>query len=237
MRELDVDGRERLVPRFVKRFELAAHEAVSSRGRFACALPGGSVGLTFLPALATAAVEWPLVDFFWCDERAVPTTDPDSNYGLAMRLWLQHIGADVTRVHPMCADHPDLDRAASEYGAEMSRILGSPPRLDLVVLGMGPDGHVCSLFPGHAALRERERAAVAVPDAPKPPPRRITMTLPVLAAASTLYLIALGAEKAGAVRESLEAERSPLPAALAVRSGQRVVCMLDHDAASLLRGM
>ncbi len=235
MPELDVDTRERLIPKFVRRFELTAQRAVAAHGRFSCALPGGSVAMTFFPALVGAAVEWPLVDVFWCDERAVPPSDPESNYGLALRLWLRHVDVTVTRVHPIRADHADLDGAATEYDAELVSTLGNPPRLDLVVLGMGPDGHVCSLFPGHAALSERERAAVAVRDAPKSPRSRITITLPVLAAAADLYLVALGTEKAEAVRETLEKTSSPMPAALAIHSGPRVVCMFDHDAASALR--
>src|SRR5512134_212813 len=97
--EVIVDASPALAMRFAGRFESAARDAIAARGRFACAVPGGSVARTFLPALASAAVEWPRVDVFWDDERAVPPDDPSSNYGLARRLWLDHVPLDPTRVH------------------------------------------------------------------------------------------------------------------------------------------
>jgi 6-phosphogluconolactonase len=227
----------------VRRFAQAARRAIALRGRFACALPGGSVALAFLPALARASVDWPQIDFFWTDERAVPAADPESNYGVASRLLLQQIPADPVRVHRMPAEAPDLDAAAAEHTAEMIRVLGDPPELDVVLMGVGPDGHICSLFPGHPALRAGSRAVVAVRDAPKPPPCRLTLTLHALAVARTIYVVAFGHEKAAAIREAIErnekseAEESHLPVALAVRSGPPALFMLDHDAASLLAGV
>src|SRR5207249_5507787 len=159
------------------RFAAEARAATAARRRFSCALPGGSVAETFFPVLARAPVEWDQVEFFWGDERAVAPDDADSNYGLAKRLLLDSVRADELRVHRIAGEGDDLEVAARAYEQEMVRVLGDPPRIDLIVLGLGPEGHVCSLFPGHPLLRERVRRVAAITDSPKPPPRRITFTM------------------------------------------------------------
>ena len=111
------------------------------------------------------------------DERAVPPGHPDSNYGAARSLWLNPAGVPASSVFRMPADAPDLDRAAADYEAVLLRECGRPPRLDLALLGVGPDGHVCSLFTGYPLLRESARWVAALGDSPKPPPRRLTLTL------------------------------------------------------------
>jgi 6-phosphogluconolactonase len=234
MREIVVDTRERLAVEFVRRFERQSADAIFARGRFSIAIAGGSVARTFLPALAAATVEWPRVDVFWCDERAVPPADPESNYGGAEAILFSRIPGPPAVMHRMPADAPDLDRAASEYETEMRDTLGRVPVLDLMLIGAGPDGHVCSLFPGHPALEERDRLVVSVRGAPKPPPDRLTMTLGVIGAARHVYLGAFGSEKAAMVREIVEHDDSPLPAAQALRLNAGAVCLLDYEAASLL---
>lgn len=226
--EVVVDAPERLARLFAERFAAAAGAALAARGRFSCALPGGSVAEVFLPVLAEAAVDWPRIDFFWGDERAVAAGDPDSNFGLANRLLLDRVRA---RAHRMPADLGDLEAAARAYEDEMGRLLGEPPRIDLALLGVGPDGHVCSLFPGHALLACRDRRVAAVVDSPKPPPRRLTVTLPVLAEARALYVAAFGAAKAAVVREALEDAASALPLALALRQASAATVLLDPAAA------
>ena len=234
MLEIIVGTRERLIGEFARRFERHAADAIAARGRFSMAISGGSVARTLLPALVTAAVDWPRVDVFWCDERAVPATDPESNFGAADALLFARIPGRPAVLHPMSTDVPDLARAADEYEVEMRHVLGNPPVLDLMLIGAGPDGHVCSLFAGHPALEERDRSVVAVRGAPKPPPDRLTMTLPVVGDTRHLYLGAFGTEKAEMVREIVEHDGSLLPAAQALRSNARAVCLLDDGAASLL---
>ena len=229
--EVIVDAPEALAGPFVRRFETAARSAIAARGRFACALPGGSVANTFFPSLVGAAVDWKHVELFWGDERAVPPDDPEANYGLARRLWLDHVPLDPAQVHRMRAEEPDLEAAAAAYARELAGVLGGRP-LDLVLLGMGPEGHVCSLFPGHPALRETSRSVVAVRDSPKPPPRRITLTLVPLAGAGLVCVAAFGVEKAAAVREAVESPDSLLPVALAARAGARALFLLDRGAAN-----
>lgn len=232
--EVIVDAPAALAPLFVRRFESAARNAIATRGRFACALPGGSVATAFFPRLASAQVDWKHVEFFWGDERAVPASNPEANYSLARRLWLDRIPIDPARVHRMRAEEPDLDAAAAAYARELAAALAGRP-FDLVLLGMGPEGHVCSLFPGHPALRESSRTVVAVRDSPKPPPRRITLTLVGLAGAELACVAAFGAEKAAAIRQAVESPDSELPVALATRAGAHALFLLDPDAAGRLQ--
>ena len=222
-----VDKPEDLGATLVREVEAEARRALGKSGEFALALPGGSVGASYFPRLAGAAVDWTLTDFFWGDERAVPPEDPESNFGLARRLWLDPAGVPPLRVHRMRAEEPDLDAAATSYADEMVARLGTPPRLDLALLGVGPDGHVCSLFAGHPVLAERNRWVAAVHDSPKPPPRRLTLTLPALAAARLVVVVATGAGKAPAVREAVSDPTSRLPLALALRGASRALLLVD----------
>jgi 6-phosphogluconolactonase len=215
--------------------EFAAH-AILQRGRFSLAIPGGSVAQAFLPVLAAAAIDWRGVDVFWCDERGVPPEDPASNYALARSLWLGAASADAPRVHRLAGEAPDASHAAAAAARELERSVGTPPVLDLVLLGVGEDGHVASLFPGHPALEERERWIVDIVDAPKPPPSRLTMTLPTLTGARNVCIAAFGAAKAGAMRAAIEDRRSVLPVARVIREAGDAWVFLDPAAASRLGG-
>lgn len=229
--EIVVDTTQRLARLAAERLQAGARAAIAERGRFACALPGGSVAETLFPAFAALSLPWNRVDVFFGDERAVPPTHPDSNVGLARRLWLDAVPA---RVHAMPSERDDLAVAAAAYSDDLRATLGDPPRLDVALLGMGPDGHVCSLFPGHPLLDERTRWVAEITDSPKPPPRRLTLTLPVLAAARAIWVGAFGASKADAVHAALDDPASRLPVALAVRSGPPVLFLLDPGAAAHL---
>jgi 6-phosphogluconolactonase len=233
--EVVVDTPAALARVFADRFVAAAHAAMSQRGRFACALPGGSVAEAFFPVLARAPVAWNEVEFFWGDERAVAPDDVDSNYGLAKRLLLDAVGADPGRVHRIIGESRDLAAAARAYEEELVRVLGAPPRLDLIVLGLGPDGHVCSLFPGHPLLRERVRRVAAITDSPKPPPARVTFTMLPLELAGTIFVAGFGDSKAEAIRQALEDTESRLPVALVLRAAQRGLVLVDAAAARRLR--
>ena len=227
--EIVVDMPEGLVRIAVERFGRLVHDAVALRGLFACALPGGSVAEALFPAFAQLSLPWERVHVFFGDERAVPPSDPDSNVGLARRLWLDRVPA---RVHPMLTGPADLEAAAVAYTNELRTTLGDPPRLDLALLGMGPDGHVCSLFPNRTLPRDRPVAVVR--DSPKPPPTRLTLTMPVLAASRVIWAAAFGAAKAPIVREAVTHDDSRLPIAIALRSGPPSLFLLDPDAGSAL---
>jgi 6-phosphogluconolactonase len=206
-------------------FQSAASDAITAHGAFRIALSGGSIGPLFFPSLARLPLDWSRVDFFWADERAVPPNHADSNFAAADRLWLTPAGVPPERVHRMHAEDPDLRRAAEAYAAELRRVAGTPPALDFALLGVGPDGHVASLFPGHAALGEEEEAVVPIEDAPKPPPRRLTLTLPVLAGAARLVVTAEGEAKAAIIRKGLE-PGSSLPLGMLISRARNVRVLL-----------
>jgi 6-phosphogluconolactonase len=233
--DLVIDDPERLARVFARRVETEAARAIAERGVFSLAIPGGSAAETLLPALGEASLDWANVHVFWCDERAVPTHHPDSNYALARRLLLERVALRPERIHRMCAEVEAIGRSASEYEAELRRVAGDPPALDLALVGAGPDGHLCSLFAGQRALGERARLVVSVMNSPKPPQRRITLTLAALKLARLLVVAAFGKAKADVVQQALEEHRSQLPVALALRqAGERLV-LLDAAAASRLR--
>src|SRR6187549_2456025 len=154
-------------------------QAIDERGQAALALPGGSAAAAFLPELTRQPLEWDKVQLFWGDERAVPPDDPESNFGLARRLLIDPLALPPGNVRRMQADTFPLGEAAARYAETLVRLLGSPPRLDVVLLGLGPDGHVCSLFPGHPLLDHTGWAA-CLDDSPKPPAKRVTLTLETL---------------------------------------------------------
>ena len=221
---------KQLLDRLAADVSVEAAHARSRRGLFAMALPGGSVGVHSFPVLATVLLDWDVTHIFWADERAVPASSPDSNFGLADSLWLRKSGASRSSIHPMHADHGDLKAAAVAYGEELVRVLGKTPRFDLLLLGVGPDGHVASLFPGHSALSEEHRLALPIVDAPKPPPRRLTLTLPMLTSAERVIVMALGESKAAIMREALRQKDAQLPVSLVLRRAHRPLVLLDEEA-------
>lgn len=207
--------------------DLEAHARLGPlRGRFTIAIPGGSVATTCFPRLSTLALDWPAIEFFWVDERAVPPDDPASNFGRARALWLDPAGVPGTRVHRMRGEAADLEGAARGYAAELTAAAGDPPRLDYVLLGVGPDGHVASLFPGHPALGEAG-PALAIADAPMPPPRRLSLALPVLAAARRVAIVAFGETKARLIREALADPDSMLPVAQVARGATSTLVLIE----------
>jgi 6-phosphogluconolactonase len=231
-----VSNRHAIVERLAREIADASADAIADRGHFAIALPGGSVATECFPSLARLPLDWSQVQFFWADERAVPPSDPESNYGLADRLWLTPARVPAASIHRMPADRPDLAAAADEYATELTSVLGTLPRLDVALLGLGPDGHVASLFPGHPILDEEDRLVAAVTDAPKPPPRRLTLTMPVLAHSARLIVVAFGSSKAGALAEAVQHKDSALPVAKALRLAASPVVLADEEAGAGLNG-
>lgn len=209
-----------------RELERAAAAAIGARGRFTVALTGGSTAKLYEP-LVLAPAMLACTHFWFGDERAVPPDHPDSNYALARRALLDRLGVPPERVHRMRAENADLDHAARAYEKELGNAA-----LDVVMLGVGPDGHVASLFPGHALLAERARRVAWLDDSPKPPPRRLTFTLRALAEAREVWLFAMGAEKVSIVRRALVDRDRALPAALAAEGATAVTWFLDDAAAA-----
>ncbi len=230
--EIIVSSSQNLAERLAARLELEGRTAMEARRRFSLALSGGSMAEAFFPRLAHADLDWRRVDFFWCDERAVPEDDPESNYRLARTLWLDPAHVPRQNVHAMAADAAHLEQSAAAYAEEMVRVLGTPPRIDVALLGVGPDGHVCSLFPQSPLLGEERRWVGAVQDSPKPPSSRLTLTLPALAAATLIVVAAFGEAKAPVVRAALEDRDSSLPLALVLARAHRALVLLDGPAAA-----
>ena len=223
-----------LAAEFASRTSAMALDAVRDRQRFALAISGGSVTERLVAALRSAAIDWGTVDLFWCDERCVPPSDPESNYAAARRYLLDSLESPGPRIHRMRGEDADRVFAAHCYAAELEATLGTPPVLDLVLLGVGEDGHVCSLFPGHHALHEIVDWVVVETAAPKPPPVRLTITLPVVAAARHVVVAAFGEEKSAVVADALGNPDSSLPVALALRGAERATIYLDDAAASMI---
>jgi 6-phosphogluconolactonase len=237
--EIVIEDVAALRRRLAGEFESRAGRAIASRGRVTVALSGGSVAAAFFPALAETAVDWSRTDFFWIDERAVPPDHPESNYALAARLWLTPSGVPEARIHRMHGEDPDLERAARLAAEELIEGAGDPPSLDLALVGVGEDGHVASIFPGleHQQGRAealRDRFVIPVYDSPKPPPRRLTLTVDVLSNVERIIVMALGSSKARAVSEALKGTTSETPVRELLRRARSPLLLLDRDAAAEL---
>lgn len=191
-----------------------------------CALSGGNTALIFLPALRAANVDWSDITLFWGDERAVDVDDPESNYGLADRMLLSPLGARAPRAVRMPTELP-LDQAAVKYDQVLTRELNGRA-LDLAILGVGEDGHICSLFPGHPALLANDLRAVAVEDAPKPPRRRLSLTMRFVLQTRKIWVIALGTRKVHMLHTALSRKQRSTPLDLVIQQAKDVTVFTDQ---------
>lgn len=212
---------------------------VQAEGRIPeVALTGGTIAEEIHRLVATvdsAAVDWSRVRFWWGDERYVPADSSDRNDLAAGRDFLDKVGVDAMRVHHMPASdeaHPDVHAAAAAYARLVAEHDRDP--FDLVMLGLGPDGHVASLFPGHPQLEVTDEVAVGVTDSPKPPPERITLTFPTLNHTREVWFLVSGDGKADAVRRALADEGSVSETPARGITGGDHTWWLDEAAASAL---
>lgn len=219
-------------------------QALEERGRFLLALSGGRTPEQLYHRLATVSTgsEWTSTDFFFSDERCVPPEHSESNFHLAEQALFRPLNIPQPHIHRMRGEHPDPDTAAREYEDVLQAVTntarGGWPHLDLVLLGVGNDGHTASLFPGTDALHERRRW-VTVGHAPSDPPRRLTLTLGVINQATVVLFLASGESKAGIVKTILEPQQESdrqLPAALVRPERGRLIWVLDRAAAAKLTG-
>jgi 6-phosphogluconolactonase len=220
----------------------AATQAIAERGRFTIALSGGSTPrnlYTLIAANASANLPWAQMFFFWGDERHVPPDDADSNYRMAQETLLSKVPVPPGNVFRIPAENPDATAAAEAYEQTLRKFFalapGEVPRFDLILLGLGPDGHTASLFPETAALRETSRLVVAN-WVEKLNASRITFTLPVLNAARCVAFLVSGADKAAVVREVLEgnAPAEKYPSRLVQPGEGKLIWFVDRAAASEL---
>ncbi|KAG9143693.1 hypothetical protein Leryth_026374 [Lithospermum erythrorhizon] len=226
--------------------------AVKDRGIFAIALSGGSL-ISLMRKLCETpynkTVDWAKWYIFWVDERVVAKSHQDSNYKLAKDGFLTKVPVIPSHVHSI-NDSVSAEQAAEEYEFLIRQLVRTRvisvsdfsdcPKFDLILLGMGPDGHVASLFPDHSVLEETEAWVTFIIDSPKPPPERITFTLPVINSASNVAVVVTGSNKAETVNivtnGDAEPDRPPLPAKMIQPSNGELVWFLDKAAASKLDG-
>jgi 6-phosphogluconolactonase len=216
-------------------FVTLAARAVEERGEFFCSLAGGTTPLSCYRILAapmiSSKVNWGKTHVFWSDERCVPEGSKDRNDEAALDALLRKVPIPSKNIHRVPATESDAaQRYESDLRAAFSSSLPLPleesslspseiPRFDLVLLGMGPDGHTASLFPGHPAVEEKTRLVVRVDGAPKPPPSRVTFTLPLLNAARNVAFLVTGADKNAALRRVLNGDPALPAARVAPRDG------------------
>jgi 6-phosphogluconolactonase len=217
--------------------------AIDKRGTAQIVLTGGGTGIGLLKRVGEHGekIDWSKVHLYWGDDRFVPADDDERNYKQARGALLDHINLPSANVHPMAPSDgefgDDLDAAARDYEQVLSANAEdgqAAPDFDVHLLGMGPEGHINSLFPDTAAVRETDRLVLGVPDSPKPPPQRITLTLPAIQRSREVWLVVSGAGKADAVAAAIGgAKPVDVPAAGAV-GREATVWLLDEDAASKL---
>jgi 6-phosphogluconolactonase len=223
------------------RFLIKIVDILDERGEATVVLTGGTMGYATLKAINDSAardsVDWSRVNFWWGDERWVPAGHEDRNDTQAREALLDHIALDPARVHPFAASDSglELDAASDAYAAEL--LAAAPegaefPQFDITFLGVGPDGHVASLFPERGGIREEAKTVISVRNSPKPPPERLSLTLPVINSSIRVWLVLAGADKAGALGLTLaDASVFEVPAA-GVQGRKRTLFFVDQEAAA-----
>jgi len=216
------------------------NESVQTNGRFSLALAGGSTPRILYHLFSNQfqdQIPWNKAHVFWGDERYVPPSDPQSNYRMARETLLDLVPCPIGNVHPMPTQFPDPDVAARNYEKTLRGYFPKEwPRFDLVLLGLGEEGHTASLFPGSPALEEKVRWVVAV-KAPAEPALRLTLTLPVLTHAANVHFLVTGSNKAQALHHVLTGSPNPknYPAAGVRLAHGTVIWWVDREAAALVR--
>ena len=214
-------------------------QSVESRGFFAVALSGGRTPIDFYTMLSAQGdrVPWDKIHVFLTDERFVPHSHKESNYRLIREYLLDHIGMPKGNIHPVQTEKTTLEHAAGKYEKDIRKFFNIQhdkiPEFDLIMLGIGEDGHTASLFPGAPSLKEKGSLTIPV-IAEKAPHQRISLTLPVLRNARHIIFLVTGASKARAIKEIVGEGKSRLPAALARYGSKSVYLVMDEGAASLL---
>lgn len=235
--------RDALVSAVADRLTATIEAALAARDTAHVVLTGGGVGTAVLAGMRGARVDWSRVHLWWGDERFLPAGDAERNETQARAALLDHVAADPSRVHavPPAERAGDPEAAAAEYARQLAGYAVDPtgaavavPPFDVLLLGVGDDGHVASLFPGHPGAHVDDLSVTGVRGAPKPPPERVSLTFPAIRAAREVWLLVSGGDKARAVALALSgAGALQFPAAGATGS-QRTVWLIDEAAAAQL---
>lgn len=232
-------GKKDLARAAADHFAIRCSEATVQKRSFTVALSGGSTPRALYELLADPSgpfrdqIPWSNIHFYWSDERHVPPDHPDSNYRMANEAMLAHVPVSSMNVHRVCSENPNADDAAHDYENTIVNTTRVHPRLDLILLGLGTDGHTASIFPGSEVLHETRRL-VAAPWVEKLNTYRITMTLPLLNNGASVVFLVSGAEKAEIVKEVLEGPEK-YPAQAVKPTNGELIWLLDRDSANLLR--
>ncbi len=235
------DDRTALIAGIAERFAAVVTELLSTQDVVHVVLTGGTVGIDSLAAISEPAhsknIDWSRVHLWWGDERWRAAGDSERNDVQADKALLSKVDCPSQNIHrfPAADDGISLEKAARTYAAELEA--NAPdgrryPQFDLVFLGVGPDGHIASLFPGHEGIKEHDLTVIPVRDSPKPPPERLSLTLPVINSASRVWLCLSGADKAWALGLALAgANIAEVPAAGAI-GRDKTAFLVDHAAAA-----
>ena len=223
------------------RFLTKGVDLIDEFGELTVVLTGGTMGSAVLEAInaspARDTLDWSRVNIWWGDERWLPAGDPERNDTQARAALLDFVALDPERVHPFAASDSgmDLDAAADAYAAELAthaHRTGTLPWFDITFHGVGPDGHIASLFPEKTGIRETEKTVIAVRNSPKPPPERLSLTLPVINSSTRVWLVLAGPDKASALGLTLAgASINEVPAA-GVEGRRRTLFFVDAEAAA-----
>jgi 6-phosphogluconolactonase len=233
--------KQTLADKLAEQFLSKVAKFIAARGEATVVLTGGTMGYASLAAINASQkrdrVDWSKVNFWWGDERWLPDADPERNETQAREALLAHIPVDPGRVHPFASSNEglELDAAADAYAAELKAAAPAGaqyPSFDITFLGVGPDGHIASLFPEHHGIREEARTVIPVRNSPKPPPERLSLTLPVINSSERIWLVLAGADKASALGLTLaDASTFEVPAA-GVHGKRSTKFLVDQDAAA-----
>ena len=214
-------------------------KAISSKGTFSIGLSGGSTPKTLYQLLADPAGEfrnqfpWSQTQFFWTDERHVGPDSPDSNYRMVHEAMLSRVAVPQANIHRIPGELRNAEHAAADYEKELRKLFGNLPKLDLVLLGMGPDGHTASIFPGSEVLNETYQL-VAAPWVNQLNSYRLTMTLPILNNADTVLMLVSGEEKAEILHQVLRGPANEFPVQSIQPVNGSLTWLVDSAAASKL---
>lgn len=238
------ENRPALSAAVAEKFYNVVGDILAAKARAHVVFTGGSVGGEVLAAIAASPhrdqLDWNRVEIWWGDERWLPAGDPERNDSLAEKSLLNQLVSsgvlDPARIHRFNASDGDasLEEAAAHYAGELANFSaedGVAPDFDLVFLGVGPDGHIASLFPGRDGIRVDEPGVIAVRDSPKPPPERLSLTLPMINRADRIWLCLAGADKAAALGLALAGARAVDVPAAGVTGRLKTVFFIDAEAA------
>lgn len=229
--------KQELIDNIDEIFEETVKDLLQQQENVHVVLTGGTVGIALLENIdPTHKLDWKRIHLWWGDERFVPAGHPDRNEGQATAALIHRLPIPAENVHRMPASDAGLtlDKAVDAYDDELAQFWPELPEFDITFLGVGPDAHIASLFPGLEGIEVDDRAVIAVRNSPKPPAERISLTLPALNNSKNVWVVASGADKADAIYAAFTSESASEAPVSAVEGTEETVFFTDEAAASRL---